>query len=114
MNQLNRDRRILILYLLGNGESIRSVERITGTHRNTIMRLRETTMQKQDAPKRGYGRPPLGDKARDNIVQVRVSETEYESYVRRAEARGYKTVSAWLRAMALKRAREILGEEANP
>lgn len=39
MNTLSKDRQIQILKSLVEGSSIRSVERITGTHRDTIMRL---------------------------------------------------------------------------
>jgi len=39
MNTLSRERKIQILSALIEGNSIRSVERITSTHRDTIMRL---------------------------------------------------------------------------
>jgi hypothetical protein len=38
-NVLNTDKRIAIIGQLAEGSSIRSVERITGVHRDTIMRL---------------------------------------------------------------------------
>ena len=39
MNQLSQEKQILIANLLVEGNSIRSIERITGVHRDTIMRL---------------------------------------------------------------------------
>lgn len=38
-NVLNTDKQIAIIGALAEGSSIRSVERITGVHRDTIMRL---------------------------------------------------------------------------
>jgi hypothetical protein len=39
MNNLSRDRQIAIIACLTEGQSIRATERITGIHRDTIMRL---------------------------------------------------------------------------
>jgi len=39
MNQLKTDKKILVASMLVEGSSIRSIERITGVHRDTIMRL---------------------------------------------------------------------------
>ena len=39
MNILSRDKQIEIIAALSEGMSIRSVERLTGIHRDTIMRL---------------------------------------------------------------------------
>ncbi len=39
MNKLNNERKIQILKMLVEGMSIKSVERIVGAHRDTIMRL---------------------------------------------------------------------------
>src|SRR3954470_10679351 len=39
MNCLKKDRQIAVLELLVEGCSIRSIERLTGIHRDTIMRL---------------------------------------------------------------------------
>jgi hypothetical protein len=38
-NLLNTDKRIAIISALSEGSSIRSIERMTGVHRDTIMRL---------------------------------------------------------------------------
>jgi transposase-like protein len=38
-NVLNIDKKIAVIGSLAEGSSIRSIERITGVHRNTIMRL---------------------------------------------------------------------------
>src|SRR5437879_314736 len=39
MNRLSRDKQEMVVQLLVEGNSLRSVERITGIHRDTIMRL---------------------------------------------------------------------------
>src|SRR5258706_2855202 len=39
MNNLSRDQQIQILACLTEGQSIRAIERMTGIHRDTIMRL---------------------------------------------------------------------------
>jgi len=39
-NVLNTDKQIAIISALSEGSSIRSIERMTGVHRDTIMRLR--------------------------------------------------------------------------
>jgi len=39
MNKLSKDKQIQVISALVEGSSIRSVERITGIHRDTIMRL---------------------------------------------------------------------------
>ena len=46
MNVVPRDRKITILNALTEGNSIRSIERMTGTHRDTIMRLMRSTGEK--------------------------------------------------------------------
>jgi transposase-like protein len=38
-NVLNMDKQIMIIGALSEGSSIRSIERMTGVHRDTIMRL---------------------------------------------------------------------------
>jgi hypothetical protein len=38
-NVLNKDKQIAIIGALAEGSSIRSIERLTGVHRDTIMRL---------------------------------------------------------------------------
>ena len=38
-NVLDKDKQIAIIGALAEGSSIRSIERMTGTHRDTIMRL---------------------------------------------------------------------------
>jgi hypothetical protein len=39
MNQLNTEKQIMIASMLVEGNSIRSIERVTNIHRDTIMRL---------------------------------------------------------------------------
>jgi len=39
MNRLSQERQVQILRAFVEGNSIRSIERMTGTHRDTIMRL---------------------------------------------------------------------------
>jgi hypothetical protein len=43
-NILNTDEQIAIIPTLAEGSSIRSIERITGVHRDTIMRLGVTVL----------------------------------------------------------------------
>ena len=38
-NVLNTDKQIAVISALAEGSSIRSIERMTGVHRDTIMRL---------------------------------------------------------------------------
>ena len=38
-NHLNKDKQIAVIAALAEGSSIRSIERMTGVHRDTIMRL---------------------------------------------------------------------------
>jgi hypothetical protein len=38
-NVLNKDKQIAVIGALAEGSSIRSIERMTGIHRDTIMRL---------------------------------------------------------------------------
>lgn len=38
-NSLDKDKQIMVISLLAEGSSIRSIERVTGIHRDTIMRL---------------------------------------------------------------------------
>lgn len=113
MNELSEDKQTLVLYLLGNGESVRQVERITGVHRNTITRLMRQTMERQDRERR-TGRPPLGEKGKSNIVPIRVTEEEYRKFKAQAKREGCESLSAWIRRTTLREARRILREEANP
>ena len=46
MNVLPRDKKILVLSSLVEGNSVRSIERITGVHRDTILRLLQGTAPK--------------------------------------------------------------------
>jgi len=39
MNELSREQKIVIIACLTEGQSIRTTERLTGIHRDTIMRL---------------------------------------------------------------------------
>ena len=39
MNRLKKEKQIAVVSMLVEGNSIRSIERITGVHRDTIMRL---------------------------------------------------------------------------
>ena len=46
MNNLSRDQQIAIIACLTEGQSIRATERITGIHRDTIMRARRTRLRR--------------------------------------------------------------------
>jgi len=39
MNRLSREKQVMIVSMLVEGNSIRSIERVTKTHRDTVMRL---------------------------------------------------------------------------
>jgi transposase len=41
MNVLNKDKQTVVIGALAEGNSIRSIERMTGVHRDTVMRLGE-------------------------------------------------------------------------
>ncbi len=45
-NVLSTDKQIAVIGALAEGSSIRSIERITGVHRDTIMRLRRARLGK--------------------------------------------------------------------
>jgi transposase-like protein len=46
MNRLSNAKRVLVLTCLAEGNSVRSTERITGVHRDTILRLLQTIAKK--------------------------------------------------------------------
>jgi hypothetical protein len=46
MNTLKQDKKMAILSMLVEGNSIRSIERITGVHRDTILRLMKSSGSK--------------------------------------------------------------------
>lgn len=66
MNNISRDQQIQIIACLTEGQSIRSTERITGIHRDTIMRLGERI---------GRGCAELHDRM---VVGVRVGRIELD------------------------------------
>jgi len=45
MNQLSIDKKVVALSMLTEGNSIRSIERVTGVHRDTIIRLMLSTSE---------------------------------------------------------------------
>src|SRR5437588_3924795 len=78
MNILSRDKQIEILACLNEGMSIRSTERITGVHRDTIMRL---------GARVGRGCAELHDR---RVVGLRVGRIELDeiwSYIGKKQRR---------------------------
>jgi IS1 family transposase len=73
MNTVPMERRIQILSALVEGNSIRSIERMTGTHRDTIMRLLQST---------GQDCFNLLDRRMRNIQTERIQIDEAWTYVR--------------------------------
>lgn len=72
MNRLSLDRRTQIVSALVEGNSIRSIERMTGTHRDTIMRLLVEV---------GTGCAKLQDAAMRNLECKRIQVDEIWAYV---------------------------------
>ncbi len=66
MNELSREQKILVISCLTEGQSIRATERLTGIHRDTIMRLGERI---------GRGCAELHDRM---MVGVRVGRIELD------------------------------------
>jgi IS1 family transposase len=75
-NVLNTDKKIAIIGALAEGSSIRSIERITGVHRDTIMRL---------GVKTGKGCMSLMDAKMRNLHCRRLEMDEIWGYVGRKE-----------------------------
>jgi IS1 family transposase len=72
MNRLSLERRTQIVSALVEGNSIRSIERMTGTHRDTIMRLLVEV---------GSGCAKLSDEAMRDLTCQRIQVDEIWSYV---------------------------------
>src|ERR1700735_2185896 len=75
-NVLNTDKQIAIIGALTEGSSIRSIERITGVHRDTIMRL---------GVKVGQGCTALMDKSMRNLSCQRLEMDEIWGFVGKKE-----------------------------
>src|SRR4051812_48736522 len=82
MNILSRDQKIQILAALTEGMSIRAVERLTGVHRDTIMRL---------GARVGRGCAELHDRAMVGIRTGRLELDELWAYVGKKQARVKRT-----------------------
>jgi hypothetical protein len=99
-NVLSTDKQIAIVSSLAEGSSIRSIERITGVHRDTIMRLGVPVgqaMLSKPAPKK-IGRPKLSeDRAKAKIVPVRFTPDELERMTAAAAVNGVN-LSQWIRS----------------
>jgi IS1 family transposase len=72
MNTLSRDQQVAIIAALTEGCSIRSVERLTGVHRDTIMRL---------SVRVGLGAARLHDRTMHSLRVNRIEMDEVWSYV---------------------------------
>jgi IS1 family transposase len=75
-NVLNTDKQIAVISSLCEGSSIRSIERITGVHRDTIMRL---------GVKVGKGCTALMDRKMRNLETTRLEMDEIWGYVGKKE-----------------------------
>jgi hypothetical protein len=105
-NVLSTDKQIAIVGALCEGTSIRSIERITGVHRDTIMRLgwpsaplsfkSSGTMNQQKPGKIGRPRLPKSD-AKGRIVPVRFNSDTLKRITALAKA-NKQTVSEWIRS----------------
>src|ERR1044071_1410660 len=71
-NGLSTDKQIAITAALAGGNSIRSIERMTGTHRDTIMRL---------GVKIGQGRARLSDRKIRNLPCLEIQVDELWGFV---------------------------------
>jgi IS1 family transposase len=78
MNNLSRDQQIQILACLTEGQSIRATERITGIHRDTIMRLGERV---------GRGCAELHDRMMVGVRAGRLELDEIWGYVGKKQKR---------------------------
>jgi IS1 family transposase len=76
-NVLNIDKKIAVIGALAEGSSIRSIERITGVHRDTIMRL---------GVKVGQGCTALMDKSMRDLSCNRLEMDEIWGYVGKKDA----------------------------
>src|SRR5271155_3627181 len=75
-NILNMDKQIMIISALAEGSSIRSIERMTGVHRDTIMRL---------GVKVGQGCTALLDSTMRNLPCTRLEIDEIWGFVGKKE-----------------------------
>src|ERR1700683_1881691 len=75
-NVLNTDKQIAVISALAEGSSIRSIERITGIHRDTIMRL---------GVKVGQGCTALMDTTMRNLPCTRLEMDEIWGFVGKKE-----------------------------
>lgn len=77
-NLLNTDKRIAVIAALAEGSSIRAIERITGIHRDTIMRL---------GVKVGQGCTALMDARMRNLPCTRLELDEIWGYIGKKQVR---------------------------
>lgn len=85
MNTLPRDQQIAVISALSEGMSIRSVERLTGHHRDSIMRL---------GAKIGRGCAALHDDMMRNVQSTAIELDELWSYVGKKQRKVKTTDSA--------------------
>jgi len=78
MNRLNRDKQAQIINCLVEGNSIRSTERITKTHRDTIMRLMVSTGEKCES---------IMNERMQNLSCRRIEVDEIWAYVQKKQRR---------------------------
>jgi hypothetical protein len=86
-NALNTDKQIAVIGALTEGSSIRSIERITGIHRDTIMRL---------GVKIGQGCTALMDEKMRNLPCRRLEMDEIWGFVGKKESTSSPKIAlAW-------------------
>jgi IS1 family transposase len=78
MNELSREQKILVISCLTEGQSIRATERLTGIHRDTIMRLGERI---------GRGCAELHDRMMVGVRAGRIELDEIWGYVGKKQKR---------------------------
>src|SRR3954471_18708035 len=82
MNILPLDKQVAVIAALVEGNSIRSVERMTGTHRDTIMRL---------GVRIGQGCARLHDRTMHSLHVARIEMDETWSYVGKKQRKARDT-----------------------
>ena len=91
-NVLSTDKKIAIVGALTEGSSIRSIERITGVHRDTIMRLRDAGLD--SIP--GGGAEILDDEVRQRIARLKCRTEDWVSVHRTAHELGMRTTATMM------------------
>ena len=108
-NVLKTEKQIAVISTSAEGSHIRSIERMTGINRNTIMNLsiklgravqgcQTTSIGMPPKETRQRGRPPLpkGESKR-KYVPVRLSDADVKAFTKAMKKSDHKTLSGWIR-----------------